>query len=213
MTTRAPWKDIESLLFKFKQHTNTVGNYPNIHKMLNQTYSNGISGTKLNDLFDDATRAKIKPDAISILRDKIVTDRSPYATLTTDKALIKQYIGGMVITSPLANNHSLWRNSTAIERTFLHAQKNKQTQIIVVLSINHLYFHPGIPICLPSTRASYSPLYFEYISTTPFVVPMNPNTNPNPVPPSPGTNPGSTFTLQDMTTLRTAIGLFAVAST
>ena len=70
MTTPAPWKDIESILFKFKQHSSTIGNYPNIHKLLNSTYSNSFSDADLDDIFEDSTRAKIKPNAITIIRDK-----------------------------------------------------------------------------------------------------------------------------------------------
>jgi len=209
MTTRASWKDIEFILFKFKQHSSTIGNYPNIHKLLNSTYSNEFSDAVLDNIFEDATRAKIKPNAIFIIRDKIVEVMKPIATLTIDKTLIKQYIADMKSTSPLASNHSQCRNSKAIETTFLHARKNKQVQVIIILSIEQFYFHPSIPLDAPNSRRSFDHISFKDIGTQPFVLPAN----PNPVQDSPRTGTNATPGNVDVTALIIGIGTLVAAIT
>jgi len=201
MTSPAPWTDIKSIQFKFRQHSDTSSNYPGVHKLLNATYSDGIFDADLNDLFEDSTRSIFKKDAISILRTQIIANMTINARLTTDKGLIKQFVDEMIITSPLNSTMSQWRSYKAIERTFQHARNNKQENVHIFLSIDLLHFHPG-----SKDRQSFNPMRFEDISNTPFptptTVPQSPGTGPTP----PGPNTGA-FTTNDMTTLGTAIGL------
>ena len=205
MTTPAPWTDIKSILFKFRQHSDTSSNYPGVHKLLNATYSDGIFDADLNDLFEDSTRSTFKKDAIGILRTQIIENMTINARLTTDKGLIKQFVDEMIITSPLNSTMSQWRGYKAIERTFQHARNNKQDQVYIFLSIDLLHFHPG-----SKDRQSFNPMRFEDISNTPFPTPTT-------VPPSPGTNtnatPGSNVTPQDVTTLVAGIGTLVTAIT
>jgi len=159
--TTAAWTDIHSIIFTFKPHANPY--YNDAHNQLNATYAQVVSGTELDLLFEDDTRVAIKQDAIAIIRDTIIELMTPLAIRTTNKALVKQYIIDIPISSRMSTYTKPWRASSDIETTFLFTRKASQKEITINLDIDGLHFRPHT-----GPADFFDPKKFEDISNVPF---------------------------------------------
>ena len=180
MATVPPWVDIDSITVQFSQSSNPC--YPNSHKYLNKTYGQDISGTNLDVIFEDNTRATLKKDALANLRTKIVELMERLAIQTTNLSLVQRYTIDMPISSQLNNNTKHWRTSADIAKTLSHARLNNQKDVQIILDIDGLHFRPAT-----SPADFFDPKRFEDISTVPFPLTgsstppiTNVNTTPSP---------------------------------
>jgi len=156
-----PWTDISSFHFNFQKHCNPF--YPEIHKLLNSTYSQSIR--ELDVIFDDGSaRTTIKKDVINVIRGKIIELIISQATMTQDTSLVHQLLNDMPMFSRLADDSvAPLKNRTEVLETLKNVRDSGSMKVIIYLDIDALHFRPST-----SVVDFFNPKRFEDISKTPF---------------------------------------------
>ena len=150
------WLQLTSVKFRFAQHC--YQRYSNVHKTLNNTYSEPIPS--LEDLFIDEVRSKLVPNVVEVLKNKIVEAMAFVANNHTDDiTLIKTLITPCAIYTILADDDDRQpiRNNDHFELILNDAIISNKNKVIVYININALHFKDG-----------FMPEQFEDISATSF---------------------------------------------
>ena len=97
------WTDVEYILLNFGPNT-TIKGTETMHLAMNDFYGDSLEGETLDALFTNAQRTKLKPDAISLIKEHFIKVVQTNATATPEEG--RGRIATIVRSLPMVCNGS-----------------------------------------------------------------------------------------------------------